>query len=68
MVAIEEHEFTYGVGDTKKTFFLAAGPKDGPLIVFVHGWPSIAKTWKNQLETFASLGFRVIAPDMPGNS
>jgi hypothetical protein len=30
------------------------------------GWPAIAKTWKHQLETFAGLGFRAVAPDMPG--
>jgi soluble epoxide hydrolase/lipid-phosphate phosphatase len=36
MVQLEEHEFTYSNGE-KKTFFLAAGPKEGPLIIFVHG-------------------------------
>ena len=60
----EEHEFQHG--DDKKTFYLAAGPREGPLIVFVHGWPAIGLIWKPQLLTFASLGFRVVAPDMPG--
>ena len=68
MASFEEHEFTYGVGGAKKTFYLAAGPKYGPLIIFIHGWPAIAKTWKHQLQTFASLGFRAIAPDMPGEA
>lgn len=35
MVQIEEHEFIHS--NDKKTFFLAAGPKDGPLLIFVHG-------------------------------
>ncbi|KJX97918.1 hypothetical protein TI39_contig453g00031 [Zymoseptoria brevis] len=65
MPKFEEHEFTHGEGGEKKTFFLAAGPKDGPLIIFIHGWPAIGLTWKHQIETFASLGFRAIAPDMP---
>lgn len=36
MGAYEEQDFTYAEGQ-KKIFYLAAGPKDGPLIVFVHG-------------------------------
>jgi pimeloyl-ACP methyl ester carboxylesterase len=46
--------------------YLAAGPEDGPLLVFVHGWPAIARTWEPQLACFAALGFRVVAPDMRG--
>ena len=64
MVKLEEQEFTHS-GD-KTTFYLAAGPKSGPLLIFIHGWPAIARTWKPQLDVFASLGFRVVAPDMPG--
>jgi soluble epoxide hydrolase/lipid-phosphate phosphatase len=48
------------------TSYLTAGPEDGPLLVFVHGWPAIARTWEPQLECFAALGFRVVAPDMRG--
>lgn len=66
VTVLEEHEFTHGVGGATKTFYLAAGPPNGPLLIFIHGWPAIAKTWKPQLEAFASLGFRVVAPDMPG--
>lgn len=59
-----EHTVTYD-GD-RHIFYIAAGPVDGPLIIFMHGWPSIGKTWHPQLQAFASRGFRVIAPDMPG--
>lgn len=62
--AMEEHEFTFST--QKKTFYLAAGPQNGPLLVFIHGWPTIAKTWQHQLTAFALLGFRAVAPDMPG--
>lgn len=65
MASITEHDVSYADG-VKKIHYLAAGPSSGPLIIFLHGWPAIALTWKNQLLTFASLGFRVIAPDMPG--
>ncbi|MBS1886056.1 MAG: alpha/beta hydrolase [Actinobacteria bacterium] len=49
-----------------RTSYLAAGPEDGPLIVFVHGWPDLALSWRNQLPVFAGLGFRAVAPDMRG--
>ena len=65
MATIEEHEYTFEDGK-KKTFYLAAGPREGPLLIFVHGWPAIAKVWERQLRVFAALGFRAVAPDMPG--
>jgi len=48
------------------TAYLAAGPENGPLLVFVHGWPELAISWRHQLPVFAGLGFRVVAPDMRG--
>lgn len=48
------------------TAFLECGPRDGPLIVFVHGWPELAISWRHQLPAFAALGFRCVAPDMRG--
>lgn len=41
MANYEEQEFTYANGE-KKIFYLAAGPKDGPLLIFVHG----KKRWR----------------------
>ena len=49
-----------------KTFFLASGAEDAPVIVFVHGWPELSISWRHQLPCFAGLGFRVVAPDMRG--
>jgi soluble epoxide hydrolase / lipid-phosphate phosphatase len=48
------------------TFYLAAGPANGPLVIFVHGWPELAISWRHQLPALAALGFRTIAPDMRG--
>ncbi len=48
------------------THYLAAGPKDGPLMIFVHGWPELSISWRHQLPVFAGLGFRAVAPDMRG--
>lgn len=46
--------------------YLACGPSDGPLVVFLHGWPELALSWRHQLPFFAAMGFRAIAPDMRG--
>jgi len=48
------------------THYLAAGPESGPLIVFVHGWPELSRSWRHQLPVFAGLGFRAVAPDLRG--
>jgi len=48
------------------TFYLAAGPPAGPLLIFVHGWPELSLSWRHQLRAAAALGFRAIAPDMRG--
>ncbi|KAI8631470.1 putative epoxide hydrolase [Xylariaceae sp. FL1651] len=62
---ITDHDVFYAGGD-KKIHYLAAGPPNGPLMLFIHGWPGTAITWKVQLDAFAALGFRAVAPDMPG--
>jgi pimeloyl-ACP methyl ester carboxylesterase len=48
------------------TYFLEAGPAEGVPIIFVHGWPELSLSWRNQLPVFGGLGFRAIAPDMRG--
>ncbi len=48
------------------SFYLACGAADAPLIVFLHGWPELSISWRHQLQCFAALGFRVVAPDMRG--
>ena len=48
------------------TAYLACGATDAPLIAFLHGWPELSISWRNQLPVFAELGFRCVAPDMRG--
>ena len=48
------------------SFYLACGAEDASPIIFVHGWPELAMSWRHQLPCFASLGFRPVAPDMRG--
>ena len=60
---ITEH---MAISPRHKTFYLAAGPVDGPLVVLVHGWPELSISWRHQLPMLAGLGFRAVAPDMRG--
>src|SRR5690242_21875775 len=42
------------------------GPKDGPLVVLLHGFPECWVTWRHQFPALAAAGFRAVAPDMRG--
>jgi len=48
------------------TRYWEAGPVNGPLIIFLHGWPQIGLVWRAQVEAFASEGWHCVAPDMRG--
>ena len=52
--------------DRHTTSYLSAGPEDGPLIIFTHGWPELSISWRHQLPFFAAMGFLAVAPDMRG--
>ena len=52
--------------DRHRTRWIEAGPTEGPLIIFVHGWPEHSLVWRPQLEYFAAHGWRGVAPDMRG--
>lgn len=43
-----------------------SGPRDGPLIVLLHGFPEFWYGWRRQIEPLARAGFRVLVPDQRG--
>jgi pimeloyl-ACP methyl ester carboxylesterase len=45
---------------------LAAGPKDAPILLCLHGMPASSELWRDALPLFAAAGFRAIAPDLGG--
>lgn len=45
---------------------IEAGPKDGPLVILLHGFPEFWWGWRYQIEPLAEAGFRVLAPDQRG--
>jgi pimeloyl-ACP methyl ester carboxylesterase len=47
---------------------LVAGPKNGPVVFLLHGFPQTSYEWRHQLPVLAGAGFRVLAPDQRGYS
>ena len=45
---------------------MAHGPKDGPVVLLLHGFPEFWYGWHRQIEPLAAAGFRVIVPDQRG--
>ena len=45
---------------------VAAGPRDAPVVVLLHGFPEFWYGWHRQIEPLAAAGFRVIVPDQRG--
>jgi len=39
---------------------------EGPAVVFCHGFPELAYSWRHQLPAVTAAGFRAIAPDQRG--
>lgn len=44
----------------------SAGPKDGPLILLLHGLPRTSWEWHHQLPKLGEAGYRAVAPDLRG--
>ncbi|HEY7873926.1 MAG TPA: 4-alpha-glucanotransferase [Actinomycetota bacterium] len=51
------------IGDVR-LHYVEAG--EGPLVVLLHGFPDFWYSWRKQIPTLASAGFRVVAVDMRG--
>lgn len=48
------------------THYLEIGPAEGPLMIFMHGWPELSLIWRAQMTAFAAAGWHCVAPDMRG--
>src|ERR1700681_4161265 len=64
-VSIAPETLVFQNGDVR-LHAVAAGPKDGPVVVLLHGFPEFWYGWHRQIETLAATGFRVIVPDQRG--
>ncbi|MEX0768945.1 MAG: alpha/beta hydrolase [Microthrixaceae bacterium] len=45
---------------------LGTSGSHAPAVVFCHGFPDLAYSWRHQLETVGHAGFRAVAPDQRG--
>ena len=45
---------------------VTGGPKDGPLLVLLHGFPEFWYSWRKQIGPLAEAGYRVVVPDQRG--
>lgn len=46
--------------------YLLAGPQDAPLVVCLHGFPDIPRTWAPLTKSLCEAGYRVASPWLPG--
>jgi pimeloyl-ACP methyl ester carboxylesterase len=51
--------------DGVQLFYREAGPRDAPVVVLLHGFPSSSHMYRNLIPALADR-YRVIAPDYPG--
>jgi len=49
-----------------KLHVMEAGPQDGQMILFLHGFPEFWYAWRKQIHYFAQKGYLVVAPDQRG--
>lgn len=52
--------------DGVKTHVQDMGPREGPAVVFIHGFGGSTFTWRETLPALASAGYRAIALDLKG--
>jgi pimeloyl-ACP methyl ester carboxylesterase len=63
-----EAKVEHGYADSGgvKIHYAALGPKTGPVVVMVHGFPDFWYTWRSQMEALSSAGYRTVAMDLRG--
>jgi len=53
--------------DGVQLYYKDWGPRNGPVVVFSHGWPLNSDSWESQMIFLAAQGFRVVAHDRRGH-
>lgn len=57
-----KHVLTNGI----RLHVVEAGKPDGPLVIFLHGFPEFWYSWRFQIDFFAEAGYCVVVPDQRG--
>ncbi len=55
-----------GEGGTLRIHYVDAGPRDGELILCLHGQPTWSYLYRKMIPIFTDAGYRVLAPDLVG--
>ena len=66
---IPDYPFTANwmdIGDGLTIHYLDEGPKDGPVVLLMHGEPSWSFLYRFMIPVFVKAGYRTIAPDLIG--
>ncbi len=67
MTDLFDIRFTRRVASGDITLNVAeAGPRDGPLVILLHGFPEFWFGWRHQIGALADAGYQVVAPDQRG--
>lgn len=62
---IEIEESLVDVGSVE-LFVVQAGPRDGPPVLLLHGFPEFWYSWRGPMAKLAARGYRVIVPNQRG--
>ena len=62
-VDLEHHDRS---GDGVRLHVVEAGPRDGPPVLLLHGFPECWACWRSQIGPLVAAGLRVIVPDQRG--
>jgi len=54
------------VGEGMKMHYVDEGPKDGEVVLLLHGEPSWSYLYREMIPVFVAAGYRTIAPDLIG--
>jgi non-heme chloroperoxidase len=66
-VGIEKTASYITTQDGVQLYYKDWGPRNGPVVVFSHGWPLSSDSWESQMIFLASRGYRVVAHDRRGH-
>lgn len=55
-----------GDSESLRIHYVDVGPRDGPVVLLLHGEPSWSYLYRTMIPPLVEGGYRVIAPDLPG--
>ena len=67
--AVQDYPFTpnyFELSDGLRMHYCDEGPRDGPVILMMHGEPSWSYLYRKMIGPVADAGYRVLAPDLVG--